>query len=113
MKRKKTHGAPIGTIAEELDVKTREVKTRDVKTRVGVAEAVSTPVAPWAVAFCVLAILLVALVWFSIANMSVSYGSMEVQDAYSQQEAASGRPLYGRPRGYVYVVYPPLWFHLI
>jgi hypothetical protein len=104
MKKKKTHGGAVGTIAVELED----------KTRMGPAEiAPSISGVPWAVAFCVLSLLLVVLVWFPIANIPARYGSAEGQDAYFQQAAASGAPLYGKPPGYFYLMYTPLSFHLI
>ena len=104
MKKKKTHGGLVGTIAEEPED----------KIRMGPGEiAPSVPAAPWTAAFCVLAILLLALVWFPIANIPVRYGSAEGQDAYFQQAAAGGTPLYGKPPGYFYLMYTPLSFHLI
>jgi hypothetical protein len=104
MRKKKAKAAPVGTISRELEN----------QTKAGRGEAAATiPVVPWAVAFGVLSILLIALVWFPLAKLPAHYemGPNEGYNAYYQQAAANGTPLYGKPPAYFYLMYAPLSFH--
>src|SRR5438046_2225132 len=75
----------------------------------------TTPAAPWAVAFCVLSIFWLALVWWPISRIPVHYAIdyNEGLSSYRVQGAVSGPPLYGTRPTFVYNDYPSLSFHLI
>jgi hypothetical protein len=73
-----------------------------------------SPVAWW-IALAGLTLLAYLLLWWPVdrlsAQMEVNYN--EGWNAYNQQRAAAGTPLYGQAPLYYYTNYPPLSFHLI
>src|ERR1700704_1915955 len=75
----------------------------------------TVPVVSWAVAFCLLSVLLLALIWYPIAKLPAHYemGPNEGYSSYYQQAAANGTPLYGQAPGFIYLTYGPLSFHWI
>jgi hypothetical protein len=69
----------------------------------------------WEIVFSALLLLAVALIWWPLARVPVSFeiNYNEGWNAYLQAAAAAGRPIYGHEPQYVYANYPPLSFHLI
>jgi hypothetical protein len=69
----------------------------------------------WPVALSLTGALAVVLLLAPLAKM-LAHGSTNYNEgwnAYHQQEAIQGKPLYGAPPGFVCTNYPPISFHLI
>src|SRR5215468_7297785 len=71
--------------------------------------------AAWKIAFAVLTLLLLALIWFPLAKLPAHYemGPNEGFNSYFQAAAASGAKVYGSPPEFWYANYPPLSFHIV
>lgn len=69
----------------------------------------------WRAAFCLLAILLLVLLWFPVARIPAQYTvtANEGFNTYYQHVAGSGGKIYGAPPKYAYANYPSISFHLI
>jgi hypothetical protein len=81
----------------------------------GVTQAPRSLLLPWWIAFSVLSLLAIVLLWLPVLKIQghcqISYP--EGWNAYLEQRAADGIPLYGAPPAYFCAFYPPLSFHLI
>jgi uncharacterized membrane protein YhaH (DUF805 family) len=80
-----------------------------------VAQAPKSLLLPWWIAFSFLSLLAIMLLWLPVRRMQAHYeiNYNEGWNAYVQQLAANGIPLYGAPPAYTRIYYPPLSFHLI
>ena len=69
----------------------------------------------WRAAFCVLAVVLLLLLWFPVARIPAHYTITmnEGINAYYEHVAGTGGKVYGHPPKYEYANYPPVFFHLI
>ena len=70
---------------------------------------------PWRIAFALLAVLALLVLWFPLARIPAQY-SINYNEGFNTQMAhmaASGVRLYGAPPQFVYTTYPPLSFYLI
>jgi hypothetical protein len=69
----------------------------------------------WRVAFCVLAFLLLLLLWFPVARINAHYTITmnEGINAYYEHVTGTGGKVYGHPPKYEYANYPPVYFHLV
>lgn len=69
----------------------------------------------WAIVFAVLCVLVISLVWFPATRIGAHYqmGYNEGFNAYWQQSASSGTPLYGKLPSVTYTNYPPVSFHVV
>jgi hypothetical protein len=69
----------------------------------------------WRAAFCLLALLLLVLLWFPIARIPAQYTltANEGFNTYYEHVAASGGKIYGALPRYAYANYPSVSFHLI
>src|SRR5262249_61593877 len=71
--------------------------------------------APWWIAFACLTVIAYLFLWWPLERtplfMEVNYN--EGWNAYNQQRAADGVPLYGKPPLYYHTNYPAVSFHLI
>jgi hypothetical protein len=71
--------------------------------------------APWRIAFALLGVLALLVLWFPLARVPAQY-SINYNEGFNTQMAqmaASGVRLYGAPPQFVYTTYPPLSFYLI
>jgi hypothetical protein len=81
----------------------------------GVTQAPKSLLLPWWITFSFLSLLAIAMLWFPVLR-SAAHGEINYNEgwnAYVQQRAANGIPLYGAPPVYTCIAYPPLSFHLI
>src|SRR5882724_8151716 len=71
--------------------------------------------APWKTLLGILAVMLIGLLWFPVmrTNSNVLRNYNEGWNAYRQEMAANGIPLYGEPPLYTPTNYPPLSFHIV
>jgi hypothetical protein len=69
----------------------------------------------WRAAFCLLAVLLLVLVWFPVAKIPAQFTVTmnEGFNAYYEHVAGSGGKIYGEIPRYAYANYPSVSFHLI
>lgn len=69
----------------------------------------------WRVAFALLLILLLLLLWFPLARISAHYTITmnEGINAYYEHVTGSGGKVYGHPPKFEYANYPPVFFHLV
>src|ERR1017187_3444578 len=69
----------------------------------------------WRAAFCVLAVVLLLLLWFPVARIPAHYTITmnEGINAYYEHVAGTGGKVYGHPPKYEYANSPPVFFHLI
>jgi hypothetical protein len=70
---------------------------------------------PWRIAFALLSVLAVLVLWFPLARIPAQY-SINYNEGFNTQmahAAISGVRLYGSPPKFVYTTYPPLSFYLI
>ena len=92
---------------------TRPLRTTPITTATNDVRQQAVPF--WAVIFCITAALWALLVWFPLSRVGAHY-SIEYNEgfnAYAEQSALNGRPIYGAPPQFTWVNYPPLSFHLI
>ncbi|MGO9257722.1 MAG: ArnT family glycosyltransferase [Bryobacteraceae bacterium] len=70
---------------------------------------------PWRIAFGLLSVLAILVLWFPLARIPAQY-SINYNEGFNTQmahAAISGTRLYGTPPEFVYTTYPPLSFYLI
>ena len=87
----------------------------DPKPAATLEAAVQDPGLPWALTWCVLALLFLGLVWYPASKIPAhySFGSNEGFNTTFAGAAAAGIKIYGTPPVYAYANYPPVSFHLI
>jgi len=75
----------------------------------------TVPQIPWRIAFALLALLAILVLWFPLSRMGVQYATNYNEGFNTQMAhaAISGVRLYGAPPLFVYTTYPPLSFYLI
>lgn len=83
--------------------------------RAGLPAAPADLRVPWRIAFALLAVLAILVLWFPLARLAAQY-SINYNEGFNTQmahAALSGARLYGSPPRFVYTTYPPLSFYLI
>jgi hypothetical protein len=92
------HGAPVGRAAGPSSAPLQAVSQ-----------------IPWRIAFGLLSVLAILVLWFPLARISAQY-AVNYNEGFNTQmahAAVSGARLYGTAPEFVYTTYPPLSFYLI